>query len=119
MEAGVSEEALTRLFLVSLLARLFQAGLRRTGPPPTAVKWAAIGLAALAFGALHFTNMAVFGDPFTPANVSYVLLGNAILGAACGWLYTRYGIESAMAAGFVGHGVFPQVLRMHGIAVLS
>ncbi len=90
---------------------------------PATAKWTAIGLAALAFGALHFWNMAVFGDPFTLANVGYVMLGNAILGVTCGWLYTRHGIESAMAAhwaaGFVGHGVFPQVLRMHGIAVLS
>ncbi len=116
LAAGVNEEVITRLFLVSLLARGFGLALRQAGPPGVAVRWAAIALAALAFGAMHFSNVAVLGLPHSFANLAFVLLLNGALGLACGLLFVRHGIEAAIVAHFAGalvaHGVLPALGRV-------
>jgi hypothetical protein len=116
LAAGVDEEVLTRLLLVSLLARAYVAALRRHGPPPLAATWAAIAIAALGFGAMHFANVAVLGLPHSFANLAFVLLLNGALGLAAGWAFVAYGIEAAIAlhfaAALVAHGVFPALERV-------
>jgi len=114
--AGVSEEVAMRLFLMTALAWLLGRARGRAGPPTDGVAWGANALAALAFGALHFSNVAVLGMPFSFANLSFVLLLNGGLGLACGELYRRSGIECAIlahfAAALVAHGVFPALARV-------
>jgi Type II CAAX prenyl endopeptidase Rce1-like len=97
--AGVNEESLLRLFALSLLAWLGTLGGRVDGRPRTAVLWAANLVSALGFGALHLPQAAML-MPVTPLMVAQVLLANGVLGLAFGWLYWRYGLESAMVAHF-------------------
>ncbi len=91
--AGVQEETLLRLFLMTAFA--FAAA--RVLALPAAL-WTANALAALVFGALHFGNVFALGMHLDLAVAGYVLLLNGTVGMLCGWLYARDGIEAAMAA---------------------
>jgi membrane protease YdiL (CAAX protease family) len=114
--AGVTEEVWMRLFLMSALARLLGGWTRAAGAPMGAVAWSANAIAAIAFGALHFSNVIVLGLPLSVVNLGVVLFLNAVLGLACGELFRRLGIEAAIlahfAAAFVGHGVLPALQRI-------
>lgn len=91
--AGVQEETLLRLFLLSALAFV---GSRVLVLP--AALWSANALAALVFGALHFGNVFALGMQLNFAVAGYVLAFNGAVGLLCGWLFWRDGIESAMVA---------------------
>jgi len=91
--AGVSEEVLLRLFLLTALMGLLSALLPR-GP----ALWSANGLAALVFGALHFGNVFALGLHFDLGVALVVLALNGAVGLLCGWLYWTRGIEAAMVA---------------------
>jgi membrane protease YdiL (CAAX protease family) len=91
--AGITEEVLLRLFLMSALAVLFAAMLPR-GP----ALWTANAVAALVFGALHFGNVFALGIHFDLVVALSVLGLNGAFGLLCGWLYATRGLEAAMAA---------------------
>jgi len=90
--AGIGEEVLTRLFLLSAVAVALVRFLPR-GP----ALWIANVVAALAFGALHFGNVHAFGLTLNPALVTFILVVNGGVGLLCGWLFWTRGIEAAMA----------------------
>jgi membrane protease YdiL (CAAX protease family) len=95
---GIVEELLTRLFLVTLVARGLMLALRRrtlTAP----IAWAAIVVAALLFGAGHLPTAAQL-SPLTPPLVLRIVGLNAVGGVVFGWLYWRRGILHAMVAHF-------------------
>jgi len=46
-------------------------------------------------------NVAMIGLPFTPMIILQILLLNGSIGVAFGWLYWKYGLESAMLAHFL------------------
>lgn len=111
--AGIGEETLLRLFLLTAFYRLFLVILHRDPTEPArapAAYWSANVLAALVFGALHFGNAKALGVPLTGLNMTVVLLFNGVVGMACGELYRRHGIEAAMAAHIVTD------LVIHGLA---
>lgn len=91
---GITEEILTRLFLVSLgawaLSRLLKLEV-------------AIGIAILAsallFGLGHLPATAQL-VPLSPLVVTRAIVLNGIPGVAFGWLYWRRGLEAAMLAHF-------------------
>ncbi len=100
--AGFNEELLLRLFLLSGIAWLGQKLLRRpAGMPGTPLLWIANLLSALLFGALHLPNATLIGMPLTAATITSILAMNGLLGLAFGWLYWKYGLESAMLAHFL------------------
>jgi len=102
LSAGITEESLLRLFLMTFLVWLgTRIGRLPEGRPTSVLIWGANILAALLFGALHFINVAMIGLPFTPMVVLQVLLLNGLIGVAFGWLYWKYGLESAMLAHFL------------------
>jgi hypothetical protein len=125
LAAGVNEEILLRLFLLTLLARLgtllapaaFGSGDRSLGGGTgrLAIAWGANAVAALVFGALHFSNVWLLGQPFTFPVLAFVLLANGGFGLVCGWLYMSRGIEAAImahgAADLVLHAIAPAVGR--------
>ena len=90
--AGISEETLLRLFLLSLIALPLAGALPRAG-----ALWIANAASALVFGALHFGNVVALGLSFTPFLVAFILVVNGGVGLLCGWLYWTRGIEAAMA----------------------
>jgi len=101
--AGVTEETVFRLFGLSLLAwvggLLFQ---RADGRPKLAVLWTANVLFALAFGAGHLRAAESLGWPINTLIVTRTLVVNAIPALVLGWLFWRFGLETAMLAHFFG-----------------
>jgi len=99
--AGVNEETVFRLFVLSLLAWLggFVFG-ASDGRPRASVLWTANVLAALAFGAVHLADANAIGLPMNALVLTRTFLLNGIPGLVFGWLFWRYGLESAMLAHF-------------------
>jgi hypothetical protein len=109
--AAFNEEVLLRLFLLNGLA--WFGGLlfgKKTGRPAAAILWAANILSTLAFGALHISNIVIIGMPVDFATVSSALVLNGMIGLLFGWLYWRYGLESAMASHFAADLILKVVL---------
>lgn len=102
---GITEELLTRYFLVSLFAWL---ALRVTRAP--AAYWVAILAAALLFGAAHLPAAATVFE-LTPLLVARIVTLNAFAGVIFGWLYWRYGLEAAMLSHFAADLVLHVVAR--------
>ncbi|MFC5368489.1 CPBP family intramembrane glutamic endopeptidase [Salinirubrum litoreum] len=73
-----------------------------TAPAPTsAVVWAGILIAAVAFGLGHLPTLFALGPASFPV-VGRTILLNAILGTGFGWLFWRRSLEAAM----LGHVAF-------------
>ena len=104
--AGINEEILLRLGVMTVLASGI-ARLARGTASPSAIAWTANVMAALVFGAMHLPQAFAFG-PVTVWVLTFVLLGNGVVGVACGWLYWRVGIVAAM----VSHAVVDVVLKV-------
>ncbi len=99
ISAGINEEIQFRLFGLSLLAWL--GGLIFHGPdgrPKAAVFWTAIIIFSLAFGAAHLPTAATLGLPMNALVIGSTLFVNGIAGLAFGWLFWRFGLESAILA---------------------
>lgn len=110
---GVSEEILTRLFLVSglawLLGHIWQSP---AGIPSDGAFIVAMILAAVLFGIGHLPATAAM-TPLTPLVIVRAIVLNGIVGILCGWLFWQYGLVSAMLAHFcadiVLHIIAPQL----------
>ena len=78
------------------------------------VLWVANILAAVLFGVGHLPTATAIGLPMTGLLVTQIIVLNGLAGLAFGWLYWRYGLESAMLAHFsadiVLHVIAPLVL---------
>ena len=96
--AAVGEETWIRLGIMTLLAWPVARLLGHSEIRPI-VGWPAIAVAASAFGLIHLPQLAQFGAA-TPVSVAATLLGNGIVGVACGWLYWRRSLLAAMLAHF-------------------
>jgi membrane protease YdiL (CAAX protease family) len=102
ISAGINEEILLRLFLLSGLAWCIQWLFTRriTGRPGLWVLWVANLLAALVFGLLHLPNLSALNVPVSPYLLVFVVALNGAAGLSFGWLYWSYGLESAILAHF-------------------
>ena len=101
---GISEEVLLRWGLLSVLLYLLWRFLqRRAGPPGAAYVWAAIAISSLVFGVGHLPAAAALLGSLTTDVVVFVVVANTTFGFLFGWLYCRYGLESAMIAHAVAH----------------
>jgi membrane protease YdiL (CAAX protease family) len=109
--AGVTEELLFRLGLMTLFAWL-GAKVSRRRPPAAQVFWMANFMAALLFGLIHFANVVELDIPITYEVVLHVMLVNGIAGMVFGWLYWRRGLETAMLAHFVADVVLKVAVPM-------
>lgn len=94
---GIVEEVEIRVFVMGLVAWLLSRFCDGQARPW--VMFAAIALAALAFGAGHLP-MAAQLAPLMFGVVARVVAYNALVGLACGWLYWKRGLEHAMLAHF-------------------
>lgn len=106
---GISEEVLTRLFVMTLIVYLASLlGLE------DAAYWIGIVFAAVLFGVLHLpAAIQLFGK--SGIVIFRTILLNAVPGIIFGVLYWYYGIEIAMIAHFTGdiglHVVFGPFFR--------
>lgn len=89
--AGVSEEIMLRLFVMSIVAFL----LLKVIPSRNASIRIAIVTASLLFGAMHLPLASSIGT-LTFASGAVVVLANAAAGTAFGWLYWKRGLVAAM-----------------------
>lgn len=100
ISAGVNEEVLFRLGLMTVLvflgAKLFRQGER----PAAGIVWTSIVAVALLFGAVHLPQAAAIGGGLPASLVAYILLANGLGGAAFGWLYWKWGLLAAVTAHF-------------------
>lgn len=98
---GITEEVQLRLFLMTLLVWLGGYVSRSsTGQPTAAIFWLAIIVAAVIFGLGHLPATAALGLPLNTLIVTRAIVLNGIGGLAFGWLYWKWGLESAIVAHF-------------------
>ncbi len=95
--AGVREELVFRFglmtFFVWIGIRLFR--LPKTHSP---LFWTANLFAVIPFALVHLLNAVGLNIPITGGLIAVILLTNGVVGMMCGWLYSRYGLESAIIA---------------------
>ena len=94
--AGVTEELLLRLGLMTLLVWVTTKLVRRDGPS-TRIVWGSIVVSALVFGAAHLPLAASLA-PLTAMMVIRTLALNMLAGTVFGWTYWRFGLIAAMVA---------------------
>jgi hypothetical protein len=107
--AGITEETFCRLAGLTLVAWL--GGLlfhHPDGRPKLAVLWVANIAFALYLGFGHLQTASGLGWPLNPLVVTRGFLLNGIAGLVFGWLYWKYGFESAILAHFFAD-IIPQV----------
>jgi len=112
---GTVEEILLRLFIMSGLAWLISLVWKAAAMGETSVHfWIANIVAALLFGAGHLPATAQI-TKLTPLVLFRAFLLNGLCGIVFGWLYVRYGLESAMVAHFsadiIIHLIWPELVR--------
>ena len=101
---GITEEILTRWGLMTVLVWVLWVVIqRRQGRPGVGVVWAGIVLSAIPFGAGHLPLVASTVDGLTAGIVVWVVGANALFGLLAGFLYWRFGLESAVIAHSLAH----------------
>jgi hypothetical protein len=101
---GVTEEVLLRWGMMTALIWLtWRFVQKKANLPGDACVRGAILVAAVLFGALHLPAAAAMGVNLTAPVVIYIIIGNSVPGVLFGFLYWRYGIESAIMAHALGH----------------
>jgi membrane protease YdiL (CAAX protease family) len=97
---GIGEEILLRLFLVSMLVFVFGKITRSETPlSRSGLVWSAIVLASIIFGLGHLPATSAIIE-LTPLVIARAIVLNGIAGLVLGWLYWRWGLESAIIAHF-------------------
>lgn len=104
LSAGIGEEILFRLFMLSLWAYLSNLMLGRYGLKQAAL-WIGIVIGALTFGAAHAgTVMFIYGlNSFSQVPVALtaeILLLNGVIGVLAGREFLRYGLMAAAGIHF-------------------
>ncbi|WP_035985307.1 CPBP family intramembrane glutamic endopeptidase [Leptolyngbya sp. KIOST-1] len=103
---GITEELIIRWGVMTLLVWLgWRFGQRRQGSPQGQWVAIAVGLSALLFAAAHLPYAIALGLPLTSTLVGFLLVQNSLFALVAGWLFWRYGLEAAMIAHLVVHGV--------------
>lgn len=94
-DAGILEEIVFRLFVMSVVAWALSHVMRRN-----AAIWIGAIVAAIAFGAVHLPRwLAANADPTMLASV---MLVNGAIAIALALVYWKWGIEAAIVAHFAG-----------------
>jgi membrane protease YdiL (CAAX protease family) len=111
---GITEEVLLRWGLMSALAWMAWRFLqRRQGAMRRDTAWTAIAASALLFGLGHLPAAIYLAGRFDPGVVLFVVGVNTAFGALFGFLYWRWGLESAMIAHGVTHLINELVNQFH------
>lgn len=106
--AGITEEIIFRLGLMSFIVVLFQF-LKKSDNPSDRQVWAGIFISALIFGLMHLPLSKNFVN-LTPFTVAITMIGNLVTGTTFGWIFWRRGLLVAMAS----HIVFDLVFHVVG-----
>lgn len=103
---GITEELLLRWGLMTLMLwllwRLIQ---RRKGIPSGTLVAVAVATSAVLFGVGHLPAASAMIGELTLGVSAYLVAANASFGLVAGWLFWRYGLESAIIAHLTVHAV--------------
>lgn len=103
---GITEELLMRWGLMTVFVwgvwRLFQ---RHYDKPTSVCFVAGVLLSAFIFGIGHLPVAVTLLGRITIALVLFVIVANSAFGLVTGYLYWKYGLESAIVAHMLGHVV--------------
>ena len=103
---GITEELLMRWGLMSLVLWLLWRFIHRAQTlPPASLVWLAIVSIAVLFGVGHLPAAHSLVGDLTFHIVAFVIGGNAVFGVLAGWLFWRFGLESAILAHCITHVV--------------
>jgi hypothetical protein len=110
---GITEEVLIRWGLMTLLVwivwRLFQ---KRLDKPTSVCFVVAILVSSILFGLGHIPIASVVLPQITLVVVLFVIIANSAFGVVAGYLYWKYGLESAMIAHVLCHVVLAVASRV-------
>lgn len=95
--AGIREEIWFRLGVMTVFAWIISRLIPRSSSRVSSVIGSGNVIAALLFGAMHLPQAAQ-ATRLSGAVTFYLLVGNGIVGLACGWLYWRKGILAAIVS---------------------
>ncbi|WP_375561556.1 CPBP family intramembrane glutamic endopeptidase [Bernardetia sp. OM2101] len=102
--AGITEEIMFRLGLMSLIIAVIQFLKKETKPTNTVV-WVGIIITAICFGLMHLPLSKSFSN-FTLVTVASTMIGNLITGSFFGWVYWKRGLLIAITAHIIWDLVF-------------
>ena len=103
---GITEELLLRWGMMSSIAwGLWRVLQQDRGKPHPGLFWTAIVLSALLFGLGHLPAAKAMLGLLKPEVIAYLLLGNGVFALLAGWLFWRRGLEAAMLAHILAHGL--------------
>ena len=102
--AGITEEIMFRLGLMSFIIALIQLFKKETKPTNTVV-WVGIIITAICFGLMHLPLSKSFSN-FTLVTVASTMIGNLITGSFFGWVYWKRGLLMAIIVHIVWDLVF-------------
>lgn len=101
---GITEEVLVRWGLMSTIVWIFWRVVQRgSGAPQNGIFWIAIVISALLFGAGHLPAAMALAEAPSAGLIVYIIGGNAAFGLLAGYLFWRYGLESAIMAHLLTH----------------
>ncbi len=113
VNAGITEETMFRLFGLTLLAWISHwISCDEDGRPTLAALWIANIVFAVAFGLAHLPATQAAGLPITPLIIARAITLNGMGGLIFGWLYWRFGLETAMVAHFSTDVVLHVILSL-------
>ena len=102
--AGITEEIMFRLGLMSLIIAIIQF-FKKDSKPSTSVVWVGIIVTAICFGLMHLPLSKNFSN-FTFVTVSATIIGNLITGTFFGWVYWKLGLLGAIITHIIWDLVF-------------
>lgn len=101
---GITEEVLIRWGLMSvILWSLWRVLQRGHGKPSATLAAASVVLSAVIFGLGHLPAAAAVAGSLDAGIIVYIVTANALFGLVAGYLFWRYGLESAMVAHLLAH----------------
>ncbi|WP_152611533.1 CPBP family intramembrane glutamic endopeptidase [Psychroserpens damuponensis] len=106
--AGISEEIMFRLGLMSLIIAIIQF-IRKVESPSNKIVWSGIIISALFFGLIHLPLSKNFVE-LSPFSIGVTMVGNLITGSTFGWIFWKRGLLVAIIA----HIVFDLVFHVIG-----
>lgn len=103
---GITEELLLRWGFMTLLVWIAWRVLQKGAGKPTSTHFIlAILISSVVFAVGHLPTAVVVVGEASIALVLFVIVANSLFGMVAGYLYWKYGLESAMIAHIFGHVV--------------
>ena len=106
--AGISEEIMFRLGLMSLIITVIQF-LKKADNPTNQTIWIGIIVSAIFFGLIHLPLSKNFVE-LTPFTIGVTMIGNLITGTTFGWIFWKRGLLVAI----ISHIAFDLVFHVIG-----